>query len=122
MTIISDKAKLRMQKINEWCLSHSSDFATNLARDLKSLKALWNYLILALYTWVCCYGVVFHPEACLNTVIVTTGGLVASIFTGYIFAANAEKRAAKTYPAYSNQDTPAQPAATTDTAGDPGNG
>lgn len=122
MTILSDDTKLRAKKINEWCLSQGSDFATNFVRDLKSLKALWNYLMLMLFTWVCVWCVLYHAKECANTVIVTVGGLVGTIFTGYIWASNAEKRAAQSFPAYSNPDNPTKPAAAPDTTEDPGNG
>ncbi len=98
--MISEKTKLRAGKINHWCLEHSSDFFTNLIRDLKSLKALWNYLMLILFTWVCVYCVLFHATTSANTVIVTVGGLVGTIFAGYVWSSTAEKKAAKQFPAY----------------------
>lgn len=97
---MSDKTKQRFQKINAWCVEQGADFFTNLVRDLKSMKALWNYLMLMLFTWVCVYSVLYHAETCANTVIMTVGGLVGTIFTGYIWASNAEKKAAQQFPAY----------------------
>jgi hypothetical protein len=50
---MNEKTKERVRRISAWCVEHSADFFTNLIRDLKSLKALWNYLMLSLFTWVC---------------------------------------------------------------------
>lgn len=60
-----------------------TDFAQNLARDLKSLRALWNWLYMALYVWICIYAVLYHPET-IPTAITVTGGVVSVIFTGYV--------------------------------------
>lgn len=91
-----------------WAVIQGRDVLENLMRDLKSLKALWNYMFLALYTWVCCYCVLYHAETCANTVIMTTGGLVGTIFTGYIWASNKEKQATGKFPAYV-ESTPRKP-------------
>lgn len=97
---MSEKNRERLARAKAWCARESQDYIQNLVRDLKSLKSLWNYLILALYTWVCCYLVLFHAETCGTAVVYTTGGLVGTIFTGYILASNAEKKAANQFPAY----------------------
>lgn len=97
---MSERTKERIAKIRGWCLFQTNDFFTNLMRDLKSLKSLWNYLILMLFTWVVVYLTINHAETCGNTIVMTVGGLVGTIFTGYIWAANAEKKAAARFPAY----------------------
>lgn len=117
---MSEKTKARLHKINFWCLEHSADFFTNLIRDMKSVKALFNYLFMALYTWVAYHLTRHHAETCGNTMIITTGGVVASIFTNYVWGTNAEKKAARKFPAYSNPDDPALPAPAE--PGDDGNG
>lgn len=67
-----------------------SDFAQNLARDIKSLRALWNWLYLALYAWICVWAVLHHPES-VNTAITVTGSVVSVIFTGYVLTKTYEK-------------------------------
>jgi hypothetical protein len=67
-----------------------SDFAQNVARDIKSLRALWNWLYLALYAWICVWAVLHYPET-ISTAITVTGGVVSVIFTGYVTTKTYEK-------------------------------
>ncbi|MBI4395897.1 MAG: hypothetical protein HY548_02295 [Elusimicrobia bacterium] len=67
-----------------------SDFAQNAARDLKSLRALWNWIYMALYVWVSVWAVLHHPDA-VPTVVTVTGGVVSVIFTGYVLTKTYEK-------------------------------
>jgi hypothetical protein len=66
--------------------------AQNILHDLKSLRALWNYIFLLIYLWVVAYLVLYHAETCGNTVVMTTGGLVGTIFTGYVFSTHMDRR------------------------------
>ena len=66
------------------------DFAKNLARDIKSLRALWNWIYMSLYLWICVYAVLYHPET-IPTAITVTGGVVSVIFTGYVCTKTYEK-------------------------------
>jgi len=103
---MSEKTKARIEKIRGWCLFQTNDFATNLMRDLKSIKALWNYLILILFFWVVIFCVLYHGETCGNTAIMTVGTVVTAVFTNYVWAANAEKKAAAQFPAYAPSTGP----------------
>ena len=76
---MSEKTKARLAKINVWCIEHTADFAENFMRDMKSLKALFNYLFLLLFVWVVVWLVLYHADACGNTVVVTVGGVVTAI-------------------------------------------
>lgn len=67
-----------------------SDLAQNLIRDLKSLRALWNALYLALYVFLCVWTALHHPEH-LATAITVTGGVVSVIFSGYVLSKTYEK-------------------------------
>lgn len=67
-----------------------SDLAQNLMRDLKSMRALWNWIYMALYVWICVWTVLHHPDA-IPTVITVTGGVVSVIFSGYILSRTYEK-------------------------------
>jgi len=67
-----------------------SDLIQNLLRDLKSLRALWNGLYLALYVFLCIWTALHHPEH-LATAITVTGGVVSVIFTGYVLTKAYEK-------------------------------
>lgn len=68
-----------------------SDLVQNLIRDLKSLRALWNWLYLALYVFLCVWAALHHPEH-LSTALTVTGGIVSVVFTGYIFSKAYEKK------------------------------
>ena len=61
-------------------------------RDLGSLRALWNYLYLALYVFVVVFGVVHYGKDCINTAINTTGTLCGWIFINYVFFGHMDKR------------------------------
>jgi len=67
-----------------------SDLAQNLVRDLKSMRALWNWIYMALYAWICVWTVLHHPDA-IPTVVTVTGGVVSVIFSGYILSRTYEK-------------------------------
>lgn len=97
-----------------WLLRHARDFAENLARDLKSLRALWNWIYLALYCWITCYLTLYHAESCGSAAIYTTGGIVSSIFAAYCWSSYSEKKLTGCVPAYRPQDI--------SRAGDAGNG
>jgi len=79
-------------KLWRWSTREGSEFANNLSRDLRSLRALWNWIFMALFCWINVWGVLYHPEICLNTSIVTTGGLVSAIFGAYVFSKLSEKK------------------------------
>ena len=70
----------------------SKSLAQNMLHDLKSLRSLWNYAFLSLYVWVVSYLVLYHAETCGNSVVYTTGGIVASVFTNYCFFSHADKK------------------------------
>lgn len=85
-----------------------SDFAQNLARDIKSLRALWNWLYLALYAWICVWAVLYHPET-ISTAITVTGGVVSVIFTGYVLTKTYEKTrngSSSSTPTVATEDNP----------------
>jgi len=106
---MSEKTRQRLAKISGWCVHEGHDFFTNLMRDLKSVRALWNYLFLALYTWVCCYLVLYHADSCGTAVVYTTGGIVTAVFTNYVWSGLAEKKASGQFPAYSQPSAPPTP-------------
>lgn len=68
-----------------------TDFVRNFIRDLKSLRALWNYVYLALFCFLCVWSALYHPEH-LGTAIMTTGTVVSVIFSGYIFSRSWESK------------------------------
>lgn len=74
----------------DWILG--VDFVRNVVRDLKSLRALWNYIFMALYVWASCYLVLFHAETCGSTVIMSTAGIVSVIFTNYVFSSYMDRK------------------------------
>lgn len=67
-----------------------SDLVQNILRDFKSLRALWNWLYMALYAWMCIWTILYHPES-VSTAITVTGGVVSVIFTGYVMTKTYEK-------------------------------
>jgi hypothetical protein len=66
--------------------------------DLGSLRALWNYLFLALYTWIIVYGVVRYGHDCITTAINTTGSLVGWVFVHYVWSGHMDKRLSSQFP------------------------
>lgn len=78
-----------------WLLAvraYEADFVQNLIRDLKSIRAFWNYIIMALYVWASVWLVLYDAETCGNTVIITTGGVVVSIFTNYVWSSRLDRQ------------------------------
>jgi len=74
-----------------WIHREFQDSAENLMRDLKSMRALWNWLFLMLYAWVVVWGVLYYPTITIKTAIITTGGIVSWIFTNYVASKTVEK-------------------------------
>ncbi len=68
----------------------NSDFVRNLMRDIKSLRALWNWIYMTLYAWICVWTVLYHPDA-IPTVVTVTGSVVSVIFTGYVLTKTYER-------------------------------
>ena len=66
--------------------------AQNILHDLKSLRGLWNVVAMILFFWVVIYLVLYHAETCGNTIVMTTGGLTGTIFTGYVFSQHLDRR------------------------------
>lgn len=79
-----------------------ADFVQNLLRDLKSLKALWSHIYLALYAWLVVWSTLKRPEA-IQTIVTVTGGVVSAVFAGYVFSRRQRTRAEDfvVTPAYS---------------------
>lgn len=69
-----------------------TDFFQNFLRDLKSLKAFWSHIYLALYAWTAIWTVLHYREA-IQTVVTVTGGVVSAVFAGYVFSRRQRTRA-----------------------------
>ena len=78
--------------IMRWGQGQARDTIENFMRDLRSLRALWNWIYMALYVFLCCWGAVNYPKETLTTAIVTTGGIVSWIFSNYIVSAYMDKK------------------------------
>lgn len=73
-----------------WCHREFRESAENAMRDFRSLRALWNWIYLTLYVFLCVWTAFYYPAA-LSTAIVTTGTLVGAIFTVYVASRTYEK-------------------------------
>lgn len=74
-----------------WAHREFREFADNLMRDMRSLKALFNYVYLSLYVFLCVWAALYYGKDHLGTAIMTTGGIVGTIFTVYVWGQNKEK-------------------------------
>lgn len=81
----------KFDKVVDWAHDEFQDSATNFMRDMKSMRALWNYLYLALYIYLCVWAALYGDKDTLKVAIVTTGGLVGTIFTAYVWSTTKEK-------------------------------
>ena len=77
-----------------WLGDETIEFFQNLARDVRSLRSLLCWVYCFLYIWVAWYALTHYPSSA-NTVVMTTGGIVSAIFTGYVFTKSYEKVKAK---------------------------
>ena len=77
-------------------------FIKKVGDDFKSLRGLWCWIYLGFYPCLIIYCVLKVPS-CVNTAITVTGGLVGTIFSGYVISTSIEKNAA-------TKATPADPA------------
>lgn len=97
---MSEQTKEKLKSLRTWCMREGQDYIQNLVRDLKSLRSIWCYVILALFVWVCCYAMLYYAKDLGTAVIYSTAGLAGTVFTGYVLGSNAEKRMANQFPAY----------------------
>jgi hypothetical protein len=67
-----------------------SDFVTSWYGHFQSMRVLWNWIYMALYIWISVFAVLHYP-ASINTVVMTTGGIVSAIFTGYVASKTYER-------------------------------
>lgn len=82
--------KKLISRFLNWLGNEVMEFFQNLARDIRSLKSLLCWVYCFLYIWVAWYALTHYP-ASANTVVMTTGGIVSAVFTGYVFAKSYEK-------------------------------
>lgn len=68
-----------------------SDLVQNYIRDLKSLRAVWNWICGILFLWCCWYGMTHHPDSA-NTIIITVGGVFTGMMTNYVWSSHLEKK------------------------------
>lgn len=73
--------------------SYGMSFVEKVGSDLKSLRGLWCWVYLGLYPWLIAYCVTHFPGS-VNTAITVSGGLVGTIFSGYVVSRSLEKNAA----------------------------
>lgn len=74
-----------------WAHREFRDFSNNLMRDMRSLRALFNYVYLFLYVFLCVWAALYYGKDHLGTAIMTTGTIVGTIFTVYVWGTNKEK-------------------------------
>ena len=66
-------------------------FINNFMDDMRSMRALFNYAYLLLYMFLCVWAAIYYAKTSLNTAIVTTGGIVGTIFSAYVWSTTKEK-------------------------------
>lgn len=69
-----------------------TDIVKNVMSDLTQLSSLWNYLFLGLYVWIAAYLVLYHADTCGSTVVMTTGGIVGTVFAGYVWKSHMDNK------------------------------
>lgn len=67
-------------------------FFTWLVKDLREVASFFNWAFLLLFFWVIVWGVLHHPEICLNTAINSTASLAAIIFSNYVWRGHMDRR------------------------------
>lgn len=82
------RAYIKFDKVVDWAHKEFQDSATNFMRDMKSMQALWNWIYLALYVFLCVYVTIKGIVPAIKVAIATTGGLVGTIFTVYVWSKN----------------------------------
>ncbi|HET6456648.1 MAG TPA: hypothetical protein VFI02_19785 [Armatimonadota bacterium] len=90
-----------------WCHKEFRESAENLMRDFRSLRALWNWIYLALYVFLCVWTALYYPAA-LPTAIITTGTIVGTIFTVYV-ASNSYEKVARMNNGHMKPAAPVKP-------------
>ena len=83
--------KSNFAEASSWCHKEFQRFANNFMDDMRSLRALFNYAYLLLYIFLCVWAALYYAKDSLNTAIMTTGGIVGSIFTVYVWSTTKEK-------------------------------
>lgn len=103
---MSEQTKQKLAKARAWCAKESQDYIENLIRDLKSMRSIWCYAILAFTLWAFWWALTRYPKELGTAVIYSTATLAGAVFTNYVFASNSEKKMANQFPSYSAQPVP----------------
>lgn len=105
-----------LRSILDWLHSEFRHTANNFMRDMRSMRALFNYIFLLLYIFLCVWAALYHAKDSLNTAIAVTGGIVSSIFTVYVWSTTKEKMAKRALMPAPASDAP-QPASDSEDGG-----
>jgi ABC-type proline/glycine betaine transport system permease subunit len=81
-----------IKRIMKWFAREFADWANNFARDLKSIRSLWNWLLLSLFFYVIIHLTRHNAAICGNTIVVTLGTLVSYVFTAYVWSSHQDKK------------------------------
>jgi hypothetical protein len=86
-----DKIKALVLWVKAQAISFfQSDFIQQWYSNFQSIRAIWNWVYMALYCWCCIFAMLHYPNAS-ETVIKVTGGIVSVIFTGYVASKSYER-------------------------------
>ena len=69
----------------------SLDLVANFVRDLKSLRAAWNWIVGVLFVWVVWYSLTHYPDSA-TTVVTVVGGIFTAMMTNYTWSSYLEKK------------------------------
>lgn len=72
--------------------NYSVSWVEKVGGDFKSLRGLWCWVYLAFYPLLVVYCITHFPGS-VNTAITVTGGVVGTIFSGYVISRSIEKNA-----------------------------
>lgn len=61
------------------------------AEDLRSMRIIWIWLLLALWFWVVIWGMLYYPKYLGITIVITLGGMITIVINVYIFSKGHEK-------------------------------
>lgn len=63
-----------------------------LIKDIIELRVIFNYVFLSLFCFVVIWGVLHHPEICLNTAINSTSALAGWCMANFVWGGHMDKR------------------------------
>ena len=118
-----EKVYEKWNKSVAWVHTEFQKSMNRFAEDLRSMRIIWIWLLLALWFWVVVWGMLYYAKYLGITIVITLGGMITIVINVYILSKGHEKHLmhkAELARMSNGHSKPPQGADTAAAGGDPG--